>query len=142
MRVCNHKGLTIAVLTRNEHCPPHVHVGNDEWDARFQFSFWHNGVRLWDVVPAKNEPCATVLEQLRRVIRRRDNLRKARECWWRSRQTLCLENRRWDMSTSEVVKPGAGHFEALSILSAHFDPGTYRTRLYLAGEIAPLEIEL
>jgi len=130
------------VLTRNEHCPPHVHVGNSEWDARFLFSFWHNSVRLWDVIPARQEPCAAVLEQLRCVIRRRDNLRKARECWWRSRQTLCLENQRWDLSTSEVVKTGLEHLEALPILSAHFDAGHYCTRLYLAGEIAPLEIEL
>ncbi len=115
---------------------------NAEWDAGFQFSFWHNGVRLWDVVPASNEPCAAVLEQLRRVIRRRDNLRKARECWWRSRKTLCLENRRWDMSASQVVKAGAVHCGGLSIISAHFDPGRYRTRLFLAGVIAPLEIEL
>ena len=46
MKVCSHKGLVIAVLTRNEHCPPHVHVGAARWDARFLFSFWHNGVRL------------------------------------------------------------------------------------------------
>lgn len=76
------------------------------------------------------------------MIRRRDNLRKARECWWRGRQTLCLENQRWDMSTSEVVKPGLCQIEALPILSAQFDARTYRTQLYLEGQIAPLEIEL
>ena len=42
MKVCSHKGLLIAVLTRNEHCPPHVHVGSANWDARFLFSFWHS----------------------------------------------------------------------------------------------------
>jgi hypothetical protein len=55
MKVCTHQGLQMAVLTRNEHCPPHVHVGSVDWEARFEFSFWHNGVRLWDVVPVKNK---------------------------------------------------------------------------------------
>ena len=54
MKVCIYNGLVIAILTRNEHCPPHVHVGPQEWDARFEFSFWHNGVRLWDVEPVQN----------------------------------------------------------------------------------------
>ena len=142
MRICKHKGLTIAVLTRNEHCPPHVHVGNSEWDARFLFSFWHNGVRLWDVIPTQNEPCGAALEELRRLIRRRDVLRKARECWWRSRQTLCLENQQWDMNSAQVVSPRVQPNEALAILSADFDANAYRTRLRLAGEPAFLEIEL
>jgi hypothetical protein len=36
----------------DEHRPSHMHVGAAEWDARFLFSFWHNGVRLWGVIPA------------------------------------------------------------------------------------------
>ena len=35
---------------------PQDHVGTVKWDARFQFSFWHNSVRLWSVTPAENEP--------------------------------------------------------------------------------------
>jgi hypothetical protein len=81
MRVCSHKGLVIAVLARNEHCPPHVHVGTAQWDARFLFSFWHNGVRLWDVTPAQNEPNVAVLEELRHVLKQPAHLRRARECW-------------------------------------------------------------
>ena len=86
MKVCKHAGLTIAVLTRNEHCPPHVHVGTEKWDARFQFSFWHNGVRLWDVMPAQNEPSAAVLEGLRLALKQPAHLRRARDLWWSSRQ--------------------------------------------------------
>jgi len=82
MKVCTHKGLVIAVLTRNEHCPPHVHVGAAEWDARFLFSFWHNGVRLWDVIPVQNEPGVIVLEALRQTLKQPAHLRRARELWW------------------------------------------------------------
>jgi hypothetical protein len=46
MRVCAHRRLVFAVLTLDEHCPPHVHVGTDKWEARFEFSFWDNSVRL------------------------------------------------------------------------------------------------
>jgi len=61
--------LVLAVLTRNERCPPHAHVGSTDWEARFEFSFWHNGVRLWDVVPLKNKPSVAVLEGLRQALK-------------------------------------------------------------------------
>ena len=142
MRVCSHKGFVIAVFTRDEHCPPHVHVGTSRWDARFLFSFWHNGVKLWDVTPSKNEPCFRVLEELRRVINRRDNLRKARDCWWRSRSTVCLENMGWSLRSDEVVSPLLDQPQTLKIVNGTYDAYAYKTQLYLAGHIEPLEIEL
>lgn len=141
MSVCTYKGLIIAVLTRNEHCPPHVHVGTVKWDARFLFSFWHEGVRLWDVTPAQNEPAA-VLEDLRQALKQPAHLRKARELWWRSRQTLCLENQQWDMAADEVVSPKDRRPQGLAIRSARFDAQAYKTVLYLSGQASPLEIEL
>lgn len=142
MRVCSHKGFVIAVFTRDEHCPPHVHVGTSRWDARFLFSFWHNGVKLWDVTPEKNEPCVRVLEELRRVIKRRDNLRKARDCWWRSRSTLCLENMGWSSRSDEVVSNLLDQPQISKIVKGTYDAYTYKTQLYLAGYVEPLEIEL
>jgi len=143
MRVCSHKGLVIAVLTRNEHCPPHVHVGTAQWDARFLFSFWHNDVRLWDVTPARNEPNVAVLEELRQeVLKQPAHLRQARECWWSSQQTLCLENQQWDPAAEEVVRPKDQRPGALAIQLAHFDAQAYKTVLQLAGQSSPLGIEL
>lgn len=142
MKVCTHKGLIIAVLTRNEHCPPHVHVGTDEWDARFEFSFWHNGVRLWDVVPAKNQPKAPLLEELRQVIMQPQNLRKAREAWWNSVQSVCLENQIWDSKTEEVIDSKNKRPRSSRIKNAYFDGMNYKTVLYLVGESDPVEILL
>jgi hypothetical protein len=142
MRVCSHKGFVIAVFTRDEHCPPHVHVGTSRWDARFLFSFWHNGVKLWDVTPSKNEPCFRVLEELRRVINRRDNLRKARDCWWRSRSTVCLENMEWSLRSDEVVSPLLDQPQTSKIVKGTYDAYAYKTQLYPAGYVEPLEIEL
>jgi hypothetical protein len=52
MSVCAHHGLVFAILTRDQHCPPHVHVGTDKWEARFEFGFWDNGVRQAVVSPS------------------------------------------------------------------------------------------
>src|SRR5471030_2225560 len=103
MKVCKHKGLDIAVLTRNEHCPPHVHVGSDKWEARFEFSFWHNNVRLLDVMPAQSQPTVTVLEDFRQTIKKPANLRRARELWWKSLQTVWMVNQLWDVNSNEIV---------------------------------------
>lgn len=134
--------MVIAILTRNEHCPPHVHVGTDKWEARFEFSFWHNGVSLWDVVPEQNQPTVAVLESLRQAIKKPANLRRAREIWWNSLKRVCLVNQRWDTGADEVVsakdqRPGACVIEA-----ARFDAQAYKTVLQLAGHSSPLEIEL
>jgi hypothetical protein len=142
MKVCAHRDLVIAILTRNEHSPPHVHAGTDKWDARFQFSFWHNGVQLWDVVPTRHAPSASLLEALREVLKRRANLRRARKLWWRACQTACLENLQWDPIELAVVSPKDHRTGALAIRSAHFDTTTNRTLLLLADQLMPLEIQL
>jgi hypothetical protein len=142
MRVCSHKGYKVVVFTRDEHCPPHVHVGTADWDARFLFSFWHDSVSLWDVGPTQRAPCGRLLEELRQVVKRRANLRRARECWWISRNTLCLENQGWDIENDEVALVRSDRTATLPILWARFDPLTYVTQIRLSGHQSPLEIEL
>lgn len=142
MQVCKHNGLVLAVLTRNEHCPPHVHVGSAEWNARFKFSFWHDSVCLWDVVPAQNMPSAKVLEDLRQVLMKPVHLRKARALWWSVMQTMCLENLQWDAQAEEVVSPQAKRIGAVSIQSARFDAANYQTVMQLMGTSESVEIEL
>lgn len=142
MQVCKHDGLVLAVLTRDEHCPPHMHVGPAEWNARFKFSFWHNSVCLWDVVPVQNKPSAKVLEGLRQTLMKPAHLRKAREVWWKVMQTMCLENLQWDGQAQEVVSPKAKRAGAVNIQSARFDTAKYQTILQLVGQYESLEIEL
>ena len=142
MKICSHKGLRVSVFTRNEHCPPHVHVGNGRWDARFRFSFWHNGVALWDVNPLWIAPAASLLEELRQVIEQPVNLRLARQRWWLSRQSVCLDHQHWDKDSEEVVSPSVWRRNAVAILWARYVPLSDRTELQLAGQARPLEIEL
>lgn len=142
MQVCRYDGLVLAVLTRNEHCPPHVHAGTSRWNARFEFSFWHNGVRLWDVSPGRNRPAEATLEALRQTLMQPAHLRKARELWWQTRQTVCLDNQQWDPKAGEVVSPKTKRPGALDIQSACFDAKKNQTVLQLAGTSEPVEIAL
>ena len=99
-------------------------------------------MRLWDVTPARNEPNVGVLEELRQALKQPLYLHRARECWWSTRQTVCLENQPWDPAAEEVVSPKDQRPSALAIQSAHFDAQAYKTVLQLAGQSSPLEIEL
>lgn len=132
----------MAVLTRNEHCPPHVHVGSPQWEARFEFSFWHNGVRLLDVVPLQEKPNVALLEGLRQALKHPPHLRRARERWWHGVQALCLVNQVWDAQTQEVASPQERRPAAGVIQSAVFDAQRYRTILQVKGASRPVEIEL
>lgn len=142
MKVCNHKGYRIAVLTRDEHCPPHVHVGTKDWDARFLFTFWHDGVPSGtSILPIRRraqefwrsyDKCSSVVQ----------NLTRARECWWISRSTLCLENQGWDTDADEVASVRLDRPAVCPILSASFDPLAYTTRIRLSGHARLMEIAL
>ena len=132
----------MAVLTRNEHCPPHVHVGSSDWEARLEFSFWHDGVRLMDVVPVHRQPTVAVLEGLRQALRTPAHLRRARDCWWQSMQSVCLVNQLWDQEAREVVAAQDKRPGARAIQAAVFDAQRYRTMLQLKGASSPVEIEL
>lgn len=132
----------MAVLTRNEHCPPHVHVGSVDWEARFEFSFWHDGVRLLDVIPLKNQPSVAVLEGLRQVLKNPLHLRRARICWWQSFQAVCLVNQMWDVDAQEVVSSQERRSGALHIQTAVFDLQRYQTIFQLKGASCPVEIQL
>lgn len=132
----------MAALTRNEHCPPHVHVGTAQWEARFEFAFWHDGVRLWDVRPAQSEPRTAVLEELRPALKTPAHLRRARARWWASQRTVCLDHQAWDLDAGEVVRPTEACPSVRRIVLARFDAVAYRTVLRLAGASELLEIEL
>lgn len=94
MKVFVYKGYAVVVMLRDEHCPPHVHVDGGRWSARFRFSFWHNGVELWDVVPQGRRPALAILEGLRQALKQWVHL--ARRIWWSMLRTLCLEQQLCD----------------------------------------------
>ena len=131
MRVGAYKGYVISVFIRDEHCPPHVHVWGNEWDARFRFSFLNGDVELWDVEPERRQPPMAVLKEIRGAIMQRHYLARARRIWWEYLQTVCLENHCWDWDAGELVPRLVIRRGVHVIASARHDVVAQRTILNL-----------
>ncbi|VVN84086.1 hypothetical protein PS718_01346 [Pseudomonas fluorescens] len=142
MKVCSYKGLSIVIMLRDEHCPPHVHVSAEKWSARFLFSFWHNDVDLWDVVPLSRRPSPALLEGLCRSLEQPAHLRRARGIWWSGLQTFCLDNQVWDCESNEVPVMKSVSDTTYRIGSARYEPEEDKTLLTLRGALEGVEIEL
>ena len=142
MKVGTYKGYVIAVLLRDEHCPPHVHVMGKDWDARFRFSFLDGDVALWDVDPERRRPATSVLEGIRQTLMQPHYLARAQRIWWEKLQTVCLENRSWDWEADEVV-PGLVIRRGVYVIArARHDVAGRRTILNLVRAPGSVEIEL
>ncbi|VVM77254.1 hypothetical protein PS662_02127 [Pseudomonas fluorescens] len=142
MKLFSYKGLAMVIMLGDEHCPPHAHVDAGAWSARFKFSFWHNRVELWDVVPHSNRPTMAVLEGLRHALRQPAHLRRARTIWWEKLHTVCLDHQIWDWQTSEVVVMKRIASTTNMIYSACYEPRTNKTLLALMGVLEGVEIKL
>jgi hypothetical protein len=86
-------GLHVELRTRDEHCPPHLHVENEEvpWEARLAFSFVSDVVRLMDIDPIEDAPGTRTIDRIKAAIAA--NLPKCRAEWWAKVGTCCLDNR-------------------------------------------------
>lgn len=142
MKVCSYKGLSIVIMLRDEHCPPHVHVTAGAWSARLGFSFWHNDIQLWDVVPLSRRPPLAVLEGLCRSLEQTAHLRRARRIWWSRLQSVCLDNQLWDSHTNEVLGMKLVTDTTYRIGTARYLPEEDKTLLTLTGASEGVEIQL
>lgn len=147
MLIGRFEGLGIEVLTRDEHCPPHVHVDGDSWQARFEFAYWHDDVTLYSLA-GKRLPSQRKIDNLCRMIEQPAVLRKARKAFWNAVHSVCLNNQRWDPLRNQVVDPKSD-FRLLKITRATFHCGTevrdgllislYETRFFLADSHITLQ---
>ncbi|MGY2292620.1 DUF4160 domain-containing protein [Pseudomonas sp. SDO528_S397] len=142
MRVSTYKGYVIAVLLRDEHCPPHVHVAGQEWHARFRFGFLDAHVELWDVDPERCRPPAAILEGIRQTLKQPHCLARARKIWWEKIRTVCLENHSWDWEADELI-PGLVIRRGVYVIArAYHDVARQRTILDLVRAPGRVEVEL
>jgi hypothetical protein len=125
-------GLHVELRTRDEHCPPHVHVENEAvpWEARLAFSFIGNAVRLMDVDPIEDAPSTRTIDRIKAAIV--GNLPKCRAEWWARVGTCCVDNR-WtqvsrDGTVTVLVKRAGG---AAQIAEASYDPQAGRVTLIM-----------
>ncbi|UXV19029.1 DUF4160 domain-containing protein [Pseudomonas fluorescens] len=142
MKVGAYKGYVIAVFLRDEHCPPHVHVRGEAWDARFRFSFLDGGVALWDVNPERCWPAGAILEGIRQALMQPHYLARARRIWWQKLQTVCLENHSWDWDADELVPGLVIRRGVYVIANARHDVVGQRTILNLVRAPGCVEIDL
>jgi hypothetical protein len=123
----------------NEHCPPHVHVENQEvpWEARLAFSFVSDMIRLMDVDPIGDAPSARAIDRIKAAIV--NNLPRCRVEWWMKVGTCCLDNRWWvhmsrDGTVTALTRREAG---AVQISRASYGPqaGQLRQRVKITAPI-------
>jgi len=136
MIICNYKGFAIAVLLRNEHCPPHVHVDGIDWQIRIKFSFCHSDTEFWDAKPLVNKPTDSLINDICQELKKQNNLSKARKVWMTAVGTTCLDNKYWDSSSKNLNSRGQ------KILKSTYNESTNKTVIELAGSNNTVEISL
>jgi len=116
-------GLYVELWMRDEHCPPHLHVENEEvpWEARLAFSFVGDVIRVMDVDPIEDAPNTRTIDRIKAAIV--NNLPKCRAEWWARVGTCCLDNR-WirlsrDGTLTVLVRREVG---AIQVRGAVYDP--------------------
>ncbi len=91
-------------------------------------------------------PSESVLEELRLVIEKPANLRKARQYWWTIHSStsikICLDNKYWDPVNNEEVDGKSAKKGMPQIQSATYEPASAETILTFAGDAEPLRIKL
>lgn len=125
-------GLYVELWTRDEHCPPHVHVEKEgvAWEARLAFSFIGNTVRLMDVDPIEDAPSTRMIDRIRTAIA--SNLPKCRAEWWARVGTCCVDNRWMQVSRDGTVTVLARReVGAIQIDRAAYEPGARQVTLIM-----------
>lgn len=130
MKVAEYNGMRIAVLSRDEHCPPHVHVDGGDWAARYTFAFWHNGVRLWDAVPNTGR---VMRHDAGIVAAIKEALPAVRARWVDVMNDICLGNQVWVEKRRNIIPPAKALFDAgVTIYHGTYDRDQRHTVLQLA----------
>lgn len=116
-------GLFVELRTRDEHCPPHVHVEKEAvpWEARLAFSFVDDTVRLMDVDSINGAPSTRMIDRIKAAIGA--NLARCRAEWWARVGTCCIDNR-WSRISLESTVIVLAHRQvgAVQIRSAIYNP--------------------
>lgn len=137
----------MAILVgEQEHCPPHVHVQHDGWDARFIFSFLHNAVDLWAFDSTAKLPPKGIPEKLRQHIETTATLNKARAIWLKvhgaGKLQICLNKKYWDPINLVEVDGKYAHKAMYQIHTAVYDPSKCLTKLTFVGGEESVGIQL
>jgi hypothetical protein len=119
-------GQVIIVINTGDHCEPHVHCWDkvQTWEARVRFSFIDHNITFWDFLSTKNNPSASIINEIIRQLR--TYLRQCRAVWWSYYNNsigCCLKN------TQQV--DNAGNYR--QVHSAIYDAVANKTELTFVG---------
>jgi hypothetical protein len=133
--------LTVELMLRDEHCPPHVHVEDETvpWEARFAFSFVGNAVRLMDIDPLDAAPTLRTINRVQGAIA--GALPACRRAWWAKIGTCCLDNRWVRIEGDHVTILTRRAPGALQVAAAHYDatePATLTLSLHGRPDVTML----
>lgn len=114
--------LHVELLLRDEHPPPHLHVEDEEvpWEARFEFSYVTDAVRIMDIDPVEAAPSRKVLDRIRAEIAA--NLARCRAEWWNRIGTCGLDSRRVRVAEGRVTLLAGAEEGAVQVRTVRFDP--------------------
>ncbi|MBF0306116.1 MAG: hypothetical protein HQL41_10770 [Alphaproteobacteria bacterium] len=118
-------GAAKAVLrSRDEHCPPHVHVGHkgEGWEAKIRFSYVDDSVSLMEVYPMRGRPSVATINAVMAEVRA--DLAICRSAWSAVVGDLDLVNRWFDVpAQGKVALLARRTKEAKRVRSASYDAG-------------------
>ncbi len=120
-------GLSIEVLTRDEHCPPHVHVMHrgEGWEIKVYFSFAEHGQGSYRVeaVAHGGMPSIGRVNTVINLIAR--GRRDCRRKWWKYLATVCLRNQWLEVDATGVVRFAAPNSPNAAVANvAAYEPAT------------------
>ena len=120
-------GISIEVLTRDEHCPPHVHVMHqgEGWEIKVHFSFAEHGQLTYRVesVAHGGMPSISRVNTVINLIAR--GRRDCRIKWWECLATVCLRNQWLAGDAAGFVRLAAPNTPNASVVrTAAYEPAT------------------
>ena len=86
-------GAKVVMLTRDEHCPAHVHAMNSsrKWEIKVFFAYADNDPDHWTFEIIKGTPLAGQINDVIDAVE--VNLNLCRELWWKINSDVCLINK-------------------------------------------------
>ncbi len=118
--------VDVVVMTRDEHCPPHVHAdcSPEGWSARYKFFYTSDDLEFWDFKPdnPKRAPSKSRLDEIGMAIF--PHLSKVRKRWWEVLGRVCLDNQ-YVIQTAdgiEVIYDKRRRKGVPQVQSATYDP--------------------
>lgn len=132
--IADFKGIKIRVLTRDEHCDPHVHAFHEAagWEVKIFFSF--ASVKIGPVEPEAGKfPSSSVVQECMNSVT--DKLDECRRQFWDAVKKVCFENQFVSVDSKGILREAeAGSPGALKVSRAEYIASTGTVEFEIHGK--------